>query len=942
MQQQQDDPAPAVDQSAATMSCGRAQYISPWQSSKTLKALSVLPGSLRLSLRLEQVSSFRARQEAFSNPLWIIFHWNWILNSSFEDTQESKMPRPKGWKRSLAARERRADQLAIGCRPYLSPPPPPDPKVVGTGWRHSAKKQNWPVSEHTDKCHKLVIPPACPGKKFVFVIGHSHLRAIVDRFVAMPEGCLSFGFSSTPGGSANDLHRELEQIALPREPDLALLLAPCNDLHASPTITDAGTAYGNLLQYLLGRFQKVLVLDFPTRIREDLEIQNLLRQEFRRVSAVWKTRYFPVAEHFPVHRRELWSNDGTHLSDDHGMGIYAQLMWQACYMELETPVPTPKVSHPPTSPSTRRVKPILVVTGPLPRTPPPPSEWTPAEQGRKKNQQRTPKSSPGGLKSLLVQPEVETVFSIPLSPKTFSPAMLIEMDKISPSHLGSFPKGKKAPQTRRRRAIARKNPPRDAVEATAVVVRPTISPASSTPGPEEHKPVEVSPRRSLTRSSPSLEVRPCSPASTPPAQEEDQAVVEVRSRSPQRPSYADVVKGLSPVPSTSGMAVKRSSPASSTSGMEEEVSRETIKPAAPKRRRFRRQTGAAPVLEVRPGSPASSLSEMEVDEEGPGVDLITPTSTDLGSLPEKDQMKSPPPQQSPSHHGAKKPVPEVPRNIRGSFHQVNGPFKYPGLQCMAVALVSLAKHSLCKVTSWQRKDLDRSLILGDELYAYCRENKKITKGSNLLLVPNLPKEWVVEGKTFNFNYGPCVSGVIGLDSGELIDNDVVVSLETGLETTLAEYGTCLFTTCGTTCAIIHENGVYAVIDSHSRSETGMLLEENGKSVVVYLKSLRELHSHFCHLADTLTCGNKFFEINGVKVSMVCNDLTVRKWARSKDGSVLKVEAKSPSFKDIHKSKKQKTANSERHDEEVSEVFTAQLPASHRTSQKLPNFCHART
>ncbi|KAK7877227.1 hypothetical protein WMY93_032080 [Mugilogobius chulae] len=315
-----------------------------------------------------------------------------------------QMPRPKGWKRSLAARERRADQLAIGCRPYLSPPPPPDPKVTGTGRRHSATKQNWPVSAVTKRRHKLVIPPECPGKKFVFVIGHSHLRAIVDGFVRMPEGCLSFGFSSTPGGSANDLHRELMQIALPREPDLVLLLAPCNNLHLSPTITDAGTEFGLLLSYLVGRFQKVLVLDFPTRIAEDLEIQNLLRQEFRRVAAVWKTRYFPVAEHFPVDRLELWS-DGTHLSDDHGMGIYVQLMWQACYMELETPAPAPKVSHPPTRPSTRRVQPMLVVTGPLPRTPPPPSEWTPAEQGRKKNQRGTPKSSPGGPKTSLVQPE---------------------------------------------------------------------------------------------------------------------------------------------------------------------------------------------------------------------------------------------------------------------------------------------------------------------------------------------------------------------------------------------------------------------------------------------------------------------------------------------------------------------------------------------------------
>ncbi|KAK7886520.1 hypothetical protein WMY93_026141 [Mugilogobius chulae] len=826
-----------------------------------------------------------------------------------------QMPRPKGWKRSLAARERRADQLAIGCRPYLSPPPPPDPKVVGTGWRHSAKKQNWPVSEHTDKCHKLVIPPECPGKKFVFVIGHSHLRAIVDRFVAMPEGCLSFGFSSTPGGSASDLHRELEQIALPREPDLALLLAPCNDLHASPTITDAGTAYGDLLQYLLGRFQRVLVLDFPTRIREDLEIQNLLRQEFRRVSAVWKTRYFLVAEHFPVHRRELWSKDGTHLSDDHGMGILAQLMWQACYMELETPVPAPKVSHPPTCPSTRRVKPMLVVTGPLPRTPPPPSEWTPAEQGRKKNQQRTPKSSPGGPKASLVQPEVSgDSFLHPPLAQDFSPAMLVEMDKISPSHLDSFPKGKKAPQTRRQRAVARKNQPRDAVEATAVVVRPAVSPASPTPGPEEHKPVEVRPRRSLTRSSPGLEVRPCSPASTPPAQEEDQAVVEVRSRSPQRPSYADVVKGLSPVPSTSGMAVKRHSPASSsTSGMEEEVSRETIKPAAPKRRRFRRQPGAARALEVRPGSPASSSSEMEVDQVQAGVVEVipgtSPTSvTILDVFLEQDQLDQMPETSQPRIFPAAPNAPDeddkdklhdssapshtcntntvgsldeemevgcsvvpstsqfiqVPENIRGNFHQAEDLFEFRGVQCMAIALVALAKHTVSSVFSWTPEQLDWVVLLGDQLYTRLREAGKVNEDNEMLMVGHLPKNDTIDGDEFHFRFGNGAGGDAAVVQSEMIDLGVEFSLHCALEEILADYSLCIFTLCGYTCAIIVENGCFAVVDSHSRSSTGMPVE-GGKSVVVFGR-LGELEDYLSCLAACFDRLEKPFEIQGVVVT----------------------------------------------------------------------------
>lgn len=44
----------------------------------------------------------------------------------------------------------------------------------------------------------------------MLIVGHSHLRAFVDGFVRMPEGRLSFGFSSTPGGSAHDILLQLK------------------------------------------------------------------------------------------------------------------------------------------------------------------------------------------------------------------------------------------------------------------------------------------------------------------------------------------------------------------------------------------------------------------------------------------------------------------------------------------------------------------------------------------------------------------------------------------------------------------------------------------------------------------------------------------------------------------------------------------------------------
>ena len=48
------------------------------------------------------------------------------------------------------------------------------------------------------------------------MVGNSHLRSVVDGFVPMPEGCLSFGFSATPGGSARDILKELKKDKVPR------------------------------------------------------------------------------------------------------------------------------------------------------------------------------------------------------------------------------------------------------------------------------------------------------------------------------------------------------------------------------------------------------------------------------------------------------------------------------------------------------------------------------------------------------------------------------------------------------------------------------------------------------------------------------------------------------------------------------------------------------
>lgn len=89
-------------------------------------------------------------------------------------------------------------------------------------------------------------------------MGDSHLRALVDGIVPMPEGALTYGFQSTCDASASEMKKEVSDAFLSRTPDAVCLLSPGNNLTSSSrTIEESAADFQLLLTSVVNRWRKV-------------------------------------------------------------------------------------------------------------------------------------------------------------------------------------------------------------------------------------------------------------------------------------------------------------------------------------------------------------------------------------------------------------------------------------------------------------------------------------------------------------------------------------------------------------------------------------------------------------------------------------------------------------------------------------------------------------
>ncbi|XP_033832459.1 uncharacterized protein LOC117379863 [Periophthalmus magnuspinnatus] len=702
---------------------------------------------------------------------------------------------------------------------------------IGTGWRPAVR--HWTRSSFTGKQLRVCIPPESPNKELVLVIGDSHLRSFVERDVDIrADGPYSFGYICSPGATSDTLETDVRHSTVDQRVSKCVVLATGND----------SSTRGQTVERAQKNFQSLLsttcVVDFPARHVVSVAKQNQFREAYQAAAEAEGLQYVFCVDSFPMKNLRLWAKDGIHLSVPEGMRVLSDLICKAIRELSESTVDS---AHPsPKTPAAPCVKPLpktpdVVVTCPTSRAVRVPST-TPQTDSEgwefgKKSLQLTATTRNVSLR------QVTGLCAIPVSAGRF--AVLSAPQKTpatskNPTTLAT----KKVSQART--AVPSRSQPKRQMKHAARVGEAASSTSS------------WQPRVVLKKLETTVAEAPVRPAiNTAPTEDQqvqtDAVTVTLRPSTCTEPEV--VVEVVKP-------DVKRPRRTSSPVHREADVQEE------PDVKRPRRTP-----------SPVHREADMQVPmkkvccgKQVPVSRLQRPSPEECkAKVAKKDSCheKQASVQLQPLQHEDSK-APQF-DNIVGSFHQGHTIFhpQSRGKQCMAIALAAIVKHThVREVHEWSQKDLNMVLLEGDRLYI--RKKHRIPGDQSYLGAFDFKKEEKLFGKTFCLKMVTVIGRL--LSATNPVEKVCFVTLKTALEEHLATDNACLFTMSGTTCAIIAKNGMYAIVDSHARSKSGMV-DGNGSSVVVFFQRISEVYDHIIQLAAGFIDSNVEFELNSVAVTL---------------------------------------------------------------------------
>lgn len=174
------------------------------------------------------------------------------------------------------------------------------------------------------------------------------------------------------------------------------------------------------------------------------------------------------------------------------------------------------------------------------------------------------------------------------------------------------------------------------------------------------------------------------------------------------------------------------------------------------------------------------------------------------------------------------------------------------------------------VLTWTTEDLDAVLLHGDELYTSMDLQGKINDSSwrGYVAVAELPTVHTLFNTTFSIKMSDSLSGVFGVNVYDGALRDVSMSIEDTLQRALFQSDARLLNIYGYICAVVKVVSTFAVVDSHSRDDKGMVKSNAGTSVVVYCDDIYMLFNHVDNLATSLKGQGESFEVTGVTATVI--------------------------------------------------------------------------